>query len=350
MNRFLFHLVRGLLLLAVGLGVGVGSGTGQTANAAPRPDYSEVRSAIQTHVPGVTAAELDEAAVRGLLEAFRDRIRLVMPEAESETAAPDLFSVQTITAGVGLVRIEKLTAGLAAAVPAEIRAAQATNEWHGLVLDLRFAAGDDYAAVAAVGDLFFTEARPLLDWGQGMISATTKSEAITLPVVVLVNGATAGAPEVLAELLRETGTALILGAPTRGAVVTGREIPLRDGMRLVVSGTPVKLGPGKEVASGGVTPDIRVNTNPAQERAHWLDPFANLNPTLASDGAGTNRVGQRPRTNEADLVRARREGVSVDSAALSPREVEPEPPVIYDPALARAVDVLKGLAVVRRLR
>jgi hypothetical protein len=349
-NLMLHKFSLGLLLLGSCLSA---TALAAEADRSSRPDYSEVRELIQTHLPEVTAAQMDDAAVRGLLEAFRGKVRLVDASGGAATEATNQFTVQTIEAGVGLVRVQQLTTNLAAQLTVRIRELSATNELLGLVLDLRFARGEDYAAVAAVGDLFLTEARPLLDWGPGMVYGQAKTESLDLPAVVLVNGSTSGAPEVLAALLRELGVGLILGSPTRGAVVTGREFPLRNGQRLLVAGTPVKLGTGTEIASSGVTPDIRVSVNPAHERAYWLDPFADpvaqMTATNGTAGA-TNRVARRTRTTEADLVRARREGLGIDSEALTPREVEPEQPVILDPALARGVDVLKGLAVVRRVR
>ena len=46
-------------------------------------------------------------------------------------------------------------------------------------------------------------------------------------------------------------------------------------------------------------------------------------------------------------MRERREGISeADMTAL--REPEPEKPLVSDPALARALDLLKGLALVRQ--
>ena len=60
----------------------------------------------------------------------------------------------------------------------------------------------------------------------------------------------------------------------------------------------------------------------------------------------TNRNIRRPRFNEAELVRERREGATMD-ADDNAREAEPDKPVVHDPVLARALDLLKGLAVVR---
>jgi hypothetical protein len=51
------------------------------------------------------------------------------------------------------------------------------------------------------------------------------------------------------------------------------------------------------------------------------------------------------------LVRERREGTNLNTDDFTAvRDREPEKPLIRDPVLARAVDLLKGLAVVRRAR
>ena len=62
-----------------------------------------------------------------------------------------------------------------------------TNKFKGVVLDLRYAGGDDYAAAAAAADLFVKKEQSLLNWGNGMVRSKPKSEAIKVPVAVLVN-------------------------------------------------------------------------------------------------------------------------------------------------------------------
>ena len=54
-------------------------------------------------------------------------------------------------------------------------------------------------------------------------------------------------------------------------------------------------------------------------------------------------------TSEADLVRKRIKDGEDDGEATQPR-VEPPQPVIRDPALARAVDLLKALAALHPAR
>ena len=108
----------------------------------------------------------------------------------------------------------------------------------------------------------------------------------------------------------------------------------------------------------GIKPDIAVEVSPEAERAYYGDAYkapentnllASSSSSATNSMTGTNRVGRRARFNEAELVRERREGVSeADLTAM--RERGPEQPIVLDPALARALDLLKGLALVRQSR
>lgn len=122
---------------------------------------------------------------------------------------------------------------------------------------------------------------------------------------------------------------------------------------------PIQLGDGSQLSAAGVKPDIVVRVEPEQERTYFADPFRNYRDTnvlfastslsLTNTGSVTNRP-RRPRFNEAELVRERREGPSLETDLAAFRESEPEKPVVRDPVLARALDLLKGLAVVRHSR
>jgi len=141
-------------------------------------------------------------------------------------------------------------------------------------------------------------------------------------------------------------------AALAGAAMTFKEFTLSNGQRLRIATNPVKLASGAVVSPNGLTPDIQVNVAAAEEKIYWNDPYALWSVSNAAtnnpSSTTTNRVTRRVRTNEADLVRARRQGLNLDEDSVRAREPEPEIPVIRDPALGRAVDLLKGLAVVRR--
>ncbi len=323
-----------------------------SAEAIAPLDYNEVRDIIRTQLPGVTDAELDRGALEGLLHSVRGKVTIVGTKTNDAADAP-VSKATSLVEGIGYMRVSNVSEGLAASVTAGVAAISVTNKLTGLILDLRFTAGDDYVAAAATADLFLSDERPLLDSGQGVIKSTAKTNALSLPVTLLVNAETVGAAEALAEVMRDTGTGLILGNVTRGAAMTSREFTLKNGRKLRIADGPVKLGNGSLIAEKGVTPDILVTVSEAEERAYMDDPFATPGRSVTATNltaTTTNRTPRRARLTEADLVRARREGVRPDEDLTSQREPESEKQLIRDPALARAVDLLKGLAVVRRTR
>jgi hypothetical protein len=207
--------------------------------------------------------------------------------------------------------------------------------------------------------LFVAKERPLLDWGNGVVKSKEKKDELALPVAVLVNRETGGAAEALAAVMRETGDGLILGSTTAGRAMIAQEFPLKNGQRLRIAALPVKLGDGTALPAQGVKADIEVSVSLEDERAYLTDAYAALPRTnlpagsglsLAGSGSGTNRPARPPRITEADLVRERREGTNREANLTPVRDSEPEKPLIRDPALARAVDLLKGLALVRQSR
>ena len=316
-------------------------------------EFNEVRDIIRANLPGVTDTELDRGALDGLLHIVRGKVTVVDSKTNDAMEAVVISQVMSLGDGIAYLRLASVSQGLAAGISSGCTAINATNKLTGLILDLRFAGGDDYAAVAAAVDLFVSEERPLLDGGKGVMKSTTKTNALSLPVTLLVNSETFGAAEALAEVMRDTGTGLILGNVTRGAAMTSREFTLKNGRKLRIADAPVKLGNGSAIAVKGVTPDILVAVTADDERDYMNDPYANPSKLMTATNviaSSTNRAPRRARLTEADLVRARREGVRLDEQLTPPQESEPEKPFIRDPALARAVDLLKGLAVVRRTR
>jgi hypothetical protein len=306
----------------------------------------------------MSEAQLNQAAVQALVSGLGSRVSLVTngSAAKAQTDAPLVSKSSVFDGEVGYLRIERVGDGLASAVREACSKLAATNKLAGVILDLRYAAGDDYASAVATAELFVKKAQALLNWGNGVVRSTDNSEALSIPVAVLVNRQTAGAAEALAAVLRETGAGLVLGSTTAGQAMIAQEFPLKNGDRLRIATAPVQLGDGSALPGQGLKPDIAVEVSAADERTFYADAYKVLSrsellagggPVLTNSVSGTNRVARRPRFNEAELVRERREGISeADMTAL--RERDPEKPQVNDPVLARALDLLKGLAVVRQ--
>jgi len=338
---------------------------GRAAPGDTPANFDEVYGLLRNNLHGVSQADLDRAALKGLLEELPGQATLVEKAGKGAVLpapAPAVAREAVYDDAYAYVRVGSVEGSL----PEKFRAAYQdivkTNKSRirGVVLDLRFASGADYAAAAGTADCFLNSDRPLLEWGTGSASATKKADAIDVPVAVLVNSQTRGAAEALAAALREASTGLILGDTTAGQANIFKEFPLSNGDKLRIAVAPVKLGDGTALARG-LKPDIAVDESVADARAYLDDPYKVLHPAeVARNESNTNSStsaasGTSHRTNEAELVRERREGDNSDGsdsdgdsvvAAAAPEQ--PAPPVMGDSALARALDLLKGLAVLQQ--
>ena len=320
------------------------SATNLLATDVAAPDFKEVQQIVREHLAGATDETVNRAAVDGLLVALKGRVTLVTNTESATTNDVSLVTRESVFDGsIGYLRIAHVEAGLAAAVDAEVKALGVSNKLTGLVLDLRFAEGEDYAAAASAVDLFLKAEMPLLNAGKGLVSSQEKTNAIRLPVVALVNG--------------ETGAGLLIGGRTAGRAGVTTDFKLSSGQTVRVVTAPVQLGDAKSVPSTGVVPDIEVAVKADDEKDFYADSFSGTTVGAKQGGSSRNsstnttassRSGKRIRVTEADLVREKRGDGDFEAVTNARVKSEVEVPVIQDPALARAVDLLKGLAVVRQ--
>jgi hypothetical protein len=352
----LVPLVLGCLLQGVPL---------QAADPVAPASFQELYDLIRTNLPGVDDAAMQRAAVEGLLSRFAGRVSLGAAPGTGPSTSETTPAVQArvIEDRFAYVRVARVEASVAEPLVKALTQLAATNRLLGGVVDLRFASGNDFESALTLASLWVQGKRPLLDWGKGMRASEGVNPAGTIPWVVLVNSRTTGAPEAIAAAMRQTETALVVGATTAGQAAVGREFTLRNGQRLTIASQAVMTADGKPIPASGVAPDIEVRVDPEQERlvveegGRGSGRAGATVPELARKGSisgvATNRSGRR-RLNEADLVRMQKEGRRTDgelsSTAVEPGAVVENPVAGQDPSLGRALDLLKGLSVVRRAR
>jgi carboxyl-terminal processing protease len=331
------------------------------------PKFEEVYQLLRSNLDGVSQADLDRAAVKGLIDQFPGQVLWASAAGTNAAITPTLGAplekVSLYDDAYAYFRITRVEGNLAEKLRTAWQDLARTNKSKikGLILDLRFAAGTDYRAAATAADCFLNSEQLLLDWGTGSARATLKSNAITVPVAVLVNSETSAAAEALAAALRECSIGLILGATTAGQANIFKDFSLADGQKLRVAIAQIKLGDGTTLAHG-LKPDIAIDTTLADDRAYLDDPYKILHPPPPSTNhagtnaslAGTEQPNHRP-TNEAELVRERRAGEPLDEGPLELDDQtlgpdEPPRPALADTALARALDLLKGMAVLQQSR
>jgi carboxyl-terminal processing protease len=132
----------------------------------------------------------------------------------------------------------------------------------GLVLDVRDNPGGNITSMAAVADLFMDrgtivsfDARNPRD--RFSITATAKSEAYQrVPMVVLINGRTISAAEVLAAALQGNGRAVVIGTSSYGKGIAQSQILLPNGGRLWLSSAQMSAPAGYLLHYHGVVPDV----------------------------------------------------------------------------------------------
>ena len=275
-------------------------------------------------------------------------------EAVTSPAGADGVSARIHDGAFGYLRIGSLGTATRVEVLKTMGEQSTGKTLKGWVIDLRFASGRDFAAAAQVADLFLPAGKPVMDWGQGLFVSTDKTTAIQGPFTVLINHQTRGAAEAVAAVLRGSGVALAIGTATAGEVARYEEFTLSNGRRLQLAVAPVRSGDGSPLASTGLQPDIAVTVREELERSYLADPFGPAAGATDAGSASTNGIPHvRHRLTEAELVRSRKaeksgarstNGTNSNAAVTEPT---PVPRIVRDPALARALDLLKGLSVIQ---
>src|SRR5882724_6487183 len=100
-------------------------------------DFQEVYNLIRQHAAGVSEAELNRAAVKGLLTALGPKVSLATKDPGTDTAGTPLVTQTTMFDGnIAYLRIARVDDGLAKAVGAAYQQLSSTNKVSGIILDV----------------------------------------------------------------------------------------------------------------------------------------------------------------------------------------------------------------------
>lgn len=148
-----------------------------------------------------------------------------------------------------------------------------------LVLDLRGNPGGYLQSAVAIGSYFIPLGKTIVreSFGGDTKEEIYRSSGRTLGVfapekfVVLVDGGSASASEILAGALKEHHVATIIGSQTFGKGSVQELVKLEDGSSLKVTVARWLTPNGISISEGGLSPDIVVERTPA-DRAEFKDP------------------------------------------------------------------------------
>lgn len=323
-----------------GLGIEVTMENGLVRVVSPMDDTPAFRAGLEA---GDLISHLDGEPVLGLtLSDAVDRMRgrvgedivLTILRGDAEpfdvTVTRDVIRIQSVRwrteDNVGYIRVASFTEQTASGVERAIEgiAEELGGDVIGFVLDLRNNPGGLLDQAVAVSDIFLEQGEIVSTRGRHedlaqRYNADSKDLIEGLPLVVLINGGSASASEIVAGALQDHNRAVLLGTESFGKGSVQTIIPLggQGAMRLTTARyyTPS----GRSIQALGIEPDIEVQ--PA--RLEELDV-----------------AGRR----EADLRGAlSNEQESGEEAAAGEDGGEDEAP--FDYQLARALDLLRGVAL-----
>ncbi len=219
--------------------------------------------------------------------------------------------------------------------------AQSGDKLRGLVLDLRNNPGGLLPQSISVSDDFLERGEIVSTRGRHAEDTqrwNAKGGDITggLPIVVLINGGSASASEIVAGALQDHRRAIVLGTRSfgKGSVQTVSPLPGNGGMRLTTARyyTPS----GRSIQGQGITPDVEVAATREETARFGPQREADLNRTLRNTG-GTPQASAPPRNDLPAMVK--------DIAKLPPENqpaFDPQKPET-DYQLQQALSVLRAM-------
>ena len=331
-----------------GLGIEVGMENGFVKVISPIDDTPASRA-------GVQAADLiimlDDKQVKGMT--LSDAVKImrgkpntdikltIVREGESKPLeiiiTREIIRVKSVKnrmlePGYGYVRITNFQSRTTTDLLKAISDLQKENTLQGMILDLRNNPGGVLNGAVGVSDAFiengmivYTEGR--IDDSSHKYLATPGDSLNGAPLVVLINGGSASASEIVAGAMQDHKRAIIMGTKSfgKGSVQTIQE--LRNGSAVKLTTARYFTPNGRSIQAKGIVPDIKLSTlkisaNDAKERASFSEKDL--------DGRLSNPNGESPDSDAKD-------------------NPDPEKLAETDFQLYEALNLLKGLHILSQL-
>ena len=333
-----------------GLGIEVGMENGFVKVISPIDDTPAARAGIMA---GDLIIRLDETPVKGMslndaVKEMRgkpntDIVLTILRDGEEKplkiTLTRAIIKVKsvrsrTLEPGFGYVRISNFQLHTAEDLEKELKKLQLDNEnaLKGLVLDLRNNPGGILSAAVTVSDSFLEEG--LIVYTEGRVKDSQlrfSAKPIDLlnraPLVVLVNGGSASASEIVAGALQDHRRAIIMGEKTFGKGSVQTILPMNSEAALKLTTARYYTPSGRSIQAEGITPDIilrRVKLESVEESNFGVKE-KNLSRHLENDTNGDEKKESENKKEEKE-----------DSLAIT------------DYGLHEALNLLKGLSLSQR--
>lgn len=263
-----------------GLGIEVGMKDGFIHVISPIDDTPASRAGLQS---GDLIIKIDDTPVQGMglteavdllrgeigtsvrLSIMRDSADAPF-EVEIERAAIKSTSVKSrlLADGYGYVRISQFQANTGEELNKAIEKVSESEPLKGLVVDLRNNPGGVLQAAVDVSDAFLNEGRIVYTEGRlerSELSFDAKADTavpMETPVIVLINGGSASASEIVAGALQDQQRAVILGTQSFGKGSVQTILPLSEDRGVKITTARYFTPSGRSIQAQGIVPDVVV--------------------------------------------------------------------------------------------
>ena len=219
----------------------------------------EGRVASEMLLEEVTALVKGEpgTTVRLVMERNGERFNVMITR---QTVVVPTVSHRMHENGIGYIRIdsfERVTFNQFTEAYLDLR----NNNLQGLILDLRNNPGGLLESVVDIGNLVLPGGSILYvenKSGERTVYSSGEERRINVPIVVLVNGGSASASEVLTGAIRDHGVGTVIGQQTFGKGVVQSLFRLSDGSAVKVTTARYYTPNNYSIHGEGITPDIIV--------------------------------------------------------------------------------------------
>ena len=289
-----------------GLGIEVGMENGFVKVISPIDDTPAARAGVMA---SDLIIKLDDKSVKGMT--LNDAVKIMRGKPNTSIdltivregeAKPLVISItreiirvksvknRMLEPGYGYVRITNFQSRTTTDLLKAISDLQKETRLKGMILDLRNNPGGVLNGAVGVSDAFIEEG--MIVYTEGRIDdsshrylATPGDSLSGAPLVVLINGGSASASEIVAGALQDHKRAIILGTKSfgKGSVQTIQE--LRNGSAVKLTTARYFTPHGRSIQATGIEPDIKLSTvklSSTDEKARATYSEADLDGSLSN--------------------------------------------------------------------
>jgi carboxyl-terminal processing protease len=296
-----------------GVGIELGTKDGKLTVIAPIDDTPAFRAGIQAndHI-----ARIDSTSTNGLtITAAVKRMRgekgtpVTLTILRGENIRPLVFNLirdtirikslkpKLLDSGYGLIRISQFQERTGAEFKDALKELheKSGGEMKGLIIDLRYNPGGLINSCVQVANCFIGEdiansaivsIKGRLPEANHVYNGTLGAKEPRYPVIVLINGGSASASEIVAGALQDHNRAIIMGTQSFGKGSVQSIIPMKGNAALKLTTALYYTPSGRSIQARGIVPDIEVpNIMPLPPKAKGKEfKEKDLEKSLASDG------------------------------------------------------------------